>query len=306
VGGGSSAGSGESGDTGEGGAVAGDTGNSGEGGAAGLEPGMVIPVEPGACSETTKWGSPTPLTGVSSNADEQLLSITADELDIVFVRGATVQRAHRQSAADDFGTSSSITIPDGYDVGAGATLSSDGKTLILVATDGQGFAALTRASRTGAFSATADTTPFLGLNQRAVQTLEHYVAPVLAPDGKSLVFTGFTPEPAQGFPEGVEGTAIVYESLWSTASWAMPESISQGLFDGTTAARPLPSGLSSDSRTLFYFDEKTSKEVARFRDRADAPLYTLVDLGARDGAVPNAKCDVVYYSSTGNVLTESN
>lgn len=290
-------------DAGQGGAGTNDSRS--DGGAAGLEPGTVVVVPPSTCSPTAKWSSPTTLASISSAADERLLSITADELDVLFVRDGALMLAHRDKSSADFADPSAVMLPDGYGISDGAALSADGKTLLIVATSGQGFAQLTRASRSAAFGATADTTSFFGLNARAVQTMEHYTSPVLSPDGKSLVYTGFTPEPEQGFPDGVDGVARVYESLWADDAWQMPTSISDGFFDGTTANRPLPSGLSSDSRTLFYFDEKTSKEVARFRDRPDAPLNTVVDLGDRDGAIPNAHCDVLFYTSDGNVLSES-
>jgi hypothetical protein len=297
-------------DAGQGGTETTEAGAAGEGGAGGtaggLEPGRVVVVPPSACSVTAKWSSPIPLAGISSNGDERLLSITADELDVVFVRDARVLLAHRTKANADFGTASEVTIPTEYDATAGAALSADGKTLLLVAVSGQAFAVLTRPSRTVAFSATADGSAFIGLKQRAIQTMEHYAAPVFSPDGKSLVYTGFTPEPEQGFPTGVLGVARVYESRWASGMWQMPESISDGFFNGTTAARPLPSGLSSDSRTLFYFDEKTMKQAARFRDRPDAPLSVGVDLGDREGAIPNAGCDVLYYTSGGNVFSETN
>jgi len=96
-----------------------------------------------------------------------------------------------------------------------------------------------------------------------------------------------------GTPDGGDG------------AWAMPANVSEGIFNGTTAKRPLPSALSSDSRTLFYFDEGTAKQAARFRDRPDAPLYTALDLGDRDGAIMNAACNTVYYTSGGNVLVET-
>ena len=303
TGGNSSAGA----DAGQGGTETPAGGTASEGGAGGeLEPGTVVVVPPSACSESAKWSSPIPLVGISSDGAERLLSVTADELDVLFVRDGGLLSAHRTKATADFGTASEVTIPTDYDATAGATLSADGKALLLVAKSGQAFGALTRSSRTAAFSATADSSAFLALNQRAIQTMEHYAAPVFSPDGKSLVYTGFTPEPEQGFPAGVEGVARVYESLWANGMWQMPESISDGFFDGTTAERPLPSGLSSDSRTLFYFDEKTMKQAARFRDRPDAPLGVVVDLGDREGAVPNAGCNVLYYTSGGNVLTETN
>jgi len=275
-----------------------DMGAAGAAGAAGSQEGTVVVAKPGACSETAAWSGAAPLPVVSTTADEHLLSITADELDIVFVRSGAVYRSHRDASSASFGAPSTVALPTGYVADAGVALSGDGLTLVLVSSDGLSFGALSRAARSDDFRTSADTSAFLGLNARALQTLEHFAAPVLAPDGKSFVFTGFTP--------GADGTSVVYESLWAGSEWAMPNNISRlATFDGTGDKRPLPTGLSSDSRTLFYFDEATSKEVARFRDRPDAPLYHAVDLGGLAGAMPNGKCDRIYYSSTGDVLTVS-
>jgi WD40-like Beta Propeller Repeat len=295
-----SAGKASGGGSSEGGAggAAGEAGAMNDAGAAGLEQGVVVVVSPAACSEAADWTGAALLAGVSTTDTEQLLSITADELDIVFARNGALFRAHRSAATAAFDAGSAVTIPDGYDLTAGAALSADGKTLVLVATSGQAFASLTRNSRTGEFGNTADPGAFAGLNARALQTLEHYTHPVLSPDGKSLVFAAFTPSLAGG-------PAVVYESVFSNSGWAMPSSISHYIFDGTTEKRPLPSGISSDSRTLFYYDEALSQQVARFRDRPDAPLYTVVDLGGRTGSVPNGSCKRIYYTSNGNVLSEA-
>ena len=293
---------GTSGAIAEGGAADGGEGGEGgaraDGGSGGVEPGMVIVVPPSACSEAAKWAAATAVMGVSTDSDEKLLSITADELDIVFARGPSMFHAHRATAADSFDAGTEITLPAGYSVGGGASLSADGRTLLITQTDGLGFAALTRADRSAEFGATADPSAFVALNDRAVQTQEHCGAPVLAPDGKSLIFAGYSFTPG--------ATARVYEAARSGASWAMPQDISADIFDGTSEKRALPSGLSSDSRTLFYYDEATSKQAARFRDRPDAPLYTVVDLGGRVGAVPNATCTHLYYTGDGNVLVSAN
>lgn len=283
----------------------GAAGVSSDAGAAGIEPGMIIDVPPSACSETAKWSGAMQVPVVSTGADERLLAITLDELDIVFLRGTDLYAAHRAAAGGTFAAASQVTVPTGYDATLGVALSVDGKTMVLVASTGQAFGSVTRASRTAAFGSTVDSTAFQGLNQRAIQTLERYVSPVLAPDGSSLVFGAFMPEPTGGFPQGQEGVSVVYESRLANGAWSMPNNLSHDLFDGTTLARPLPTGLSGDSRTLFYFDEKSMKEQARFRDRPDAPLYTLVDLGARTGAMPNAACSALYYTSAGNVLIDS-
>ena len=281
-----------------------EAGEGGEGGA--WEPGMVVPVKPGACSETATWPHATPLEGISTDADEQLLAITPDELDILFLRDGSPMSAHRDLASTAFGAADAMTIPDGYGTKDGVALSSDGKTLVLLATSGptagQSFAAFTRPSRSAAFDGTADATAFAVINQRAIQTGQHYAAPILAPDGKSFVFSAFTPIPEGGFPNGFQGVSLVYEAVWTESGWTMPESISMALFDGSSVTRALPSGLASDSRTLFYFDEGSGKQMARFRDRPDSPLYGVVELDTRKGAVPDAPCDRLYYSSGGDVL----
>ena len=269
---------------------------SGDGGAAGEEPGTVVVVPPAACSETASWMGALPLPSVSTTADERLLSITADELDLAFLRDGVLYVAHRANAKDDFDAGTAVTLPAGYLADPGVALSADGATLVLVSSDGQSFAALSRSTRTANFGDTADPSAFQALNARAVQTLEHFAAPVLAPDGKSFVFSAFTP--------GQFGISVVYESLWAKTQWDMPRNISQSLFDGSGDKRPLPTGLSSDSRTLFYFDEAQSKELARFRDRPDAPLYDTIDLGALNGAMPNLACNRLYYSKAGDVLSE--
>jgi len=273
------------------------SGNAGEGGAGGEQPGMIIDVPPSACSEKAAWAGAAPVNSVSTDLDERLLSVTADELDLAFLREGALYLAHRAKPSDDFADATAVTVPDGYTATAGAALSADGKTLALVASDGKSFAQITRSSRTGDFATVADPTPFAGLNARAVQTLQLYAAPVFAPDGKSFLFSARDAAPS--------GAAGVYESLWSGKEWNMPSNVSYLIFDGTPSARPLPNALSSDSRTLFYFDEADMQEKARFRDRPDAPLYDEVDLGGRQNAVPNAACNRIYYSSAGNVLTES-
>ena len=276
----------------ENGGASSDAGAGGEG-----PPGTVVVVEPGACSETAMWTGAAPLTGISTADTEKLLSLTLDELDIAFLRGGALYRAHRDAASSDFGAATAVTLPAGYDASSGAALSQDGLTLVLIASTGDGFGSVSRTARDADFGATIDTDAFAGLNARAIQTLEHYAAPVLSLDGKTLVFSGFTP--------GAAGLAVVYESTLSAGEWSMPNNVSADIFNGTGTARPLPTGLSSDSRTLFYLDEGTGKEVARFRDRPDAPLYDHVDLGDLAGATPNSKCDRIYYTAGDNVLTET-
>ncbi len=120
----------------------GASGEAGEGGAGGLEQGTVVDVPDSICSPTAHWASPEAL-GVSGTGVDRLLSITADELDVVFIRDAHLMLAHRDKKSADFSAPSEVTVPVDYDMTEGAALSADGKTLLLVASGGHGFAVVT-------------------------------------------------------------------------------------------------------------------------------------------------------------------
>src|SRR4051812_28067199 len=60
---------GEGGTAAEAGAAGSAAGEGGEGGA--FEEGAIVPVTPGACSETATWSNVTPLDGISTEAEEQ-------------------------------------------------------------------------------------------------------------------------------------------------------------------------------------------------------------------------------------------
>jgi len=266
-------------------------------GAGGEQPGTVVVVEPGVCARTAMWKGATPVTGLSTTSEEKLLSLTLDELDIAFLRDGTLYRAHRTTPSIDFGTAIPVTLPAGYDASAGVALSNDGLTLILVSSAGTAFGSVSRSTRDADFSTSADTTAFASLNARAAQTLEHFAAPVLSFAGSTLIFAAFSATPGS--------LSVVYEATLSNGAWSMPNNIGLNTIDRTGPLRALPSGLSADARTLFYFDEKTNTEIASFRDRPDAPFYEQVDLGALGGATPNAKCDRIYYTASGNVLFDT-
>jgi len=78
------------------------------------------------------------------------------------------------------------------------------------------------------------------------------------------------------------------------------------VLDGAASARRLPTGLSADQRTLFYFNEETMQEEGRWRaaNAASSPLYDVVSLGLRRGAAPNSACDRLYSGTNGDVVVE--
>ena len=281
-------------DGGEGGASAGGGGDAGE---ANVGPGRP-PLMPSACSETAKWSGASSIDPVSSAAPETLLSVTADELDLAFLRGTALYVAHRAQASAAFSIGSPITIPAGWSAAQGAGLSPDGTRLVLVSDpDQRKLGELTRASRDAVFSGEVDETAFANVNNDAVYTGKLYAYPTVSPGDDQLFFNS-------SFPMG---TSTVVVSIRSGAdAWSAPVKLTTLVLDGDLDARRLPSGVSADARTLFYFNEGSMLEEARFRDTPSvvSPLYDMVSLGARRGATPNTACNRLYSSSTGDVVVE--
>ena len=60
---------------------------------------------------------------------------------------------------------------------------------------------------------------------------------------------------------------------------------------------PRPTGMSKDMRTLFFYDEAKKVERAAFRAGPGCAYTTVVDLGDRPGAQPNADCTALYFAA---------
>jgi hypothetical protein len=282
-------------DGGEGGVSS--SGTAGEAGSVDIGTGRP-PIAPSVCSETAKWSGASSVDPVSSAATETLLSVTPDELDLAFLRGTALYVAHRMEAGASFSVGSPITVPSGWSVAQGAALSPDGKRLLLVSDpDQKELGELTRPSRDSVFGGDVDESAFAAVNQDAIYTGKLYAYPVVSPGDDQLFFNS-------AFPMG--GSTVVVSTRSGSDAWSAPVKLTGVLLDGESKARRLPSGVSADARTLFYFNEETMLEEARFRDTPtiESPLYDMVSLGARQGAAPNAACNRLYSSSTGDVVVE--
>lgn len=253
---------------------------------------------PALCSETATWSGQAKVPAVSTSAAEQLLSITPDELDLAFSRGNALYVAHRTTPTGAFTVGDAIPIPLGWSSAQGATLSADGKRLVLVSTDQRALGELTRVDRTSAFSSEPDQTAFATVNQGPIYSGNIYSSPVISPDDQQLFLNSMAPG---------GGSTVVASTRGAGEAWAAPTRVIAAL-DGTDSARRLPTGISADGRTLFYFNEQTMKEEARWRDepQLNSPLYDMVDLGGRRSAQPNAACDRLYSIAGGDVIVEQN
>lgn len=279
------------------GGEAGDGGVSAGGAADEEAAGGPPTIEPPSCRLDATWSNPEPVTGVSSAGSEVLLSLTPDELNLAFLRGETVYVAHRSQLDAAFELGAPVAVPAGWTATQGAALSADGKRLILLSDpDQKRLGELTRTSRSGAFSDTIDVTAFVEVNQDSEFTGRVYASPTVSAGDDQLVFNS-----------ALQQTSTVVVSTRTGSGWSRPARLATSVLDSNNGKRRLPTGLSADARTLFYFNEETAEEEARWRVSASefTPLYDMRSLGARRAAVANSACDRLYSAQNGDVVVEA-
>jgi hypothetical protein len=280
--------------TGAAGSASGSAGNAAElGGSAGVPDGTAP-----ACDPEATWSAAASVSGVTSGANEKLLALTPDELDLAFLRDGALYVAHRPKADADFTVGAALTMPAGWTVAHGASLSADGMRLLLVSDpDQKKLGEWTRPNRQSAFSGAVDTSAFAAVNQDSVFSGRVYAAPTLSAADDQLFYNS-------SFLDA--DSTIVVSSRTGTDSWSAPRTLSGGIFDGAPGKRRLPTGVSLDGRTLFYFNEETAQQEARWRasSSVDSPLYDMLSLGARRSAAPNSACSRLYSESNGDVVVE--
>jgi hypothetical protein len=276
--------------------------SSGEAGAGDAGQGIVFemagapPVEtPGVCSPEMKLGSGQAQdVGV---ADITLLAMTADELSVAFTTGSgaglALHVADRDSNKAAF-AEAPVTVPAGFEAASGVSLSSDGRKLILVMSDHSGFGELSRAARGDAFSGDADLGAFAKINALKPMSGHSVGWPVLSHDGQDLYFVSYF------------GAALVNQSKRDQAGvFDIGTEIDPFTLGGEEGEYKLPSGLSSDQRAIFFFDQATEHAMALFRSHDGAPFYDPIDLGERRGATPSQDCSRIYSSIASGLVAQS-
>lgn len=291
----------EAGESGEAGQAsdAGAGGQTSEGGAAG-EGGIVYEMGglpqnmPGICGDSLKPKAAQPVdVGVS---DATLLAISADELSAVLATGSDDALAlHVADRATDEAafTAMAVPIPEGYAATQGASISGDGLRLVLPRDDFSGFGELSRAARGEAFSADADETRFARINAQKPMSGRSVAWPVLSDDGTTLYFVSYF------------GYALVKQATLANGAFSDGTEIDEFTLGGAQGQYKLISGLASDQRAIFFFDEATGHAHALFRARPDAPFYDPVDLGQRRGVAPSADCKRLYSSTAAGVVVQA-
>lgn len=293
----SSTDAGAAGDSGvQGGAASGEAGAGDAGHGIVFEMAGAPPVEvPGVCAPAMKLGS-----GQAQDlgvADITLLAMTADELSVAFTTGSGAELAlhvaDRSSNKAAF-AEAPVTLPGGFEAASGASLSSDGRKLILVMTDHSGFGELSREARGDAFLGDPDLSAFAKINGLKPMSGRSVGWPVLSHDGQDLYFVSYF------------GGALVNQSKRSQSGvFDIGTEIDEFTLGGKEGEYKLLSGLSPDQRAIFYFDEADQHSWARFRSRDGAPFYDPLDLGARRGATPSQDCSRIYSSLAGGLVAQA-
>jgi hypothetical protein len=119
--------------------------------------------------------------------------------------------------------------------------------------------------------------------------------PVIGADDASFFFSHFSSSYSGSY-------ARVYESHRSGTAWSFASADLGKVLYGSEQKRRVPTGVSSDSLTLFYRDDVNGDFRAAWRVNTQVQFnYSeVLDLGAGvEAAAPNAPCSRIFYSAQG-------
>jgi hypothetical protein len=285
--------------------AAGDTGGAGPagadgGGTAGSEaaggaaPDPIPPEgDPPTCAHGLKFGAGVALA-ISATGDDLLQAITPDELTIAWKTGDQFYVADRDDVSLPFGTPLAVVGSAQY---SAVALSPDGLQLVGIKQD----LSIVEQTR-GAGEAFSDAAPAAGDFQDFNTTrssiplsAQGLADPVVAADDASFFYSHFT-------SSDVGSHATVFESHRSGAAWSFSSADLGKLLYADGLKRRMPSGVSSDGLTLFYFDQVNDDFRAAWRVNLQVPFDYSEKLALGTGvraAAPSSACARIYFSAQG-------
>jgi hypothetical protein len=249
------------------------------------------PIGDASCNPSAAWGTGT-LLAASTSTDDLLDAITPDELTIAWTEGASGARfvyyADRTSASSAFGSPQNLG--QNNFTADRVALSPDGLRIVVVNADAHGFSEAKRGSRAGTFGAFSEG-GFTNINAD-VAAGASVGDPLIGETDTQFYFSVY----------GTSSTTTIYRSLRLTTSdpWGNGGAldVASGLLE-VGSNRRRPTGISSDGRTLFFYDQVSSTERAAWINEGTGVFDSIVDLGARNWAAPSSSCGSLYYSSAG-------
>lgn len=250
---------------------------------------------PGAvCDPLQMWAAEAKLAA-STAGDDALSSITSDERSIAWVDASdnSVHYADRDDPVDAFGAAKTISTV-GLALGERVGLAFDGRTLYAIRADRQGLVAFSRDSRGDSFTSYGTTT-LDNLNaEGATLGAGNFFTDLVVSNTVLLVrVTG-------GASAGIRlASRVLPGDAWSPT---LPFAAQSELAVSSGKARR-PTGIATDRRALFYWDEVSASEKVALFPFDSATATAFVDLGDRAGAQPNGLCTSLYYSASGDLYT---
>jgi hypothetical protein len=135
------------------------------------------------------------------------------------------------------------------------------------------------------------------LTEWAAPTGHRFTSPVLHQGAHGLLYAWFKK------PGTVVTEAEIVLARGTAPSFSQYEDsiLSSDILGRSDGNRLLPTGLSSDGLTLFYWDEEAEELSAIWRTNSVAFFYTSETLGDFAGGTPNQACDRLYFSGSGEL-----
>ena len=245
---------------------------------------LAAPAYTAECSPTGAWGG---AAKVSSDAADgaTLIGITPDELSMVWAEAASsvtvYNLADRSSRSAAFGAHVELA------AAAVVALSPDGLRVVTFSETQDSLLTLSRADRDSAFGS-AQEGEFSRLNADAQAKGSLFSSCVFAPDDRTLYYTLGGPE--ERYPLHVSTRS-------DAAPWPVGQALEQCELEAHAGYGRYPTGISSDGRTLFFYDSWRVEARAAWRAASSGPFTWFRDLGALSMPQPNGACDRLYYSA---------
>jgi len=281
-------------------------GGSSDGTSAEAEAGPAVPA---VCDPDAGWG-PGTLVPVSTADPNIMGSVTPDELTLVWMSGygdtGTLWYADRTSTAQPFASAQTVSASLGPFALERVGVSPDGLRIIAISADRTKFLQITRSARPGTFDA-PDSGQLSFLNATSgpptvdgsmpagddggpmVMEITSVGAPVVSSGDTALFYSA-------GVFAGLPSVFTASRASSATA-WSMTGPLNGAAFEASDGGEPVPSGIATDLRTIFYWDPVAITETAAWRVSAGDDFAQFVPLGpVYMFAQPNAACDAIYYS----------
>jgi len=242
------------------------------------------------CDPSAEWEEDPVAIAVPGEGGEQLIGVTPDELTLVWSAALGPSRqffvADRASSEETFEMSEALLESDVLFV------SPDGLSLAVTSDSRDRLLERRRPSRGELFAEAVDGA-FAELNARAADNLSNFGSAVVSPDGLTLYYTEFGPEPST-HPLRVS----VREDVDSP--WPLGGAVEACEFETLDAQAYAPSGVSADGLTLFYEDDVRGVSRAAYRAEPRGAFAHFEELGPRVRVQPNLACDRLYFSEPGS------